>query len=80
MIDELFPSARYIHYQTNEALSSNSAEAEDLELYMTNIRTGVDPYSGREEDIGVYEKHLGTVDMLKDLLWTTEIPVTVGDI
>lgn len=80
MLNRLFPSARYIHYQTNEALSSNSADAEDLELYMSNIRPGFDPYSKTEEDIIVYEKHLGTVDMLKDLSCNNEIPGTVGDI
>jgi hypothetical protein len=75
----LFPFARYIHYQTNEALSSNSAEAEDLELYMTNVRTGIDPYSKTQEEIGTYERHLGTVDMLKDSLWNTETPGAFGD-
>jgi hypothetical protein len=63
----LIELVRYIHYQMDEALSSNSAEAEDLDLYMANIRTGVGAYSEIEQDIGVYEKHMSTLDMLRDM-------------
>jgi hypothetical protein len=59
-------------------LSSNSAEAEDLDLYMANIRTGIDSSSKTEEDNSVYEKHIGASDMLGNLL-ITEIPTGINE-
>jgi hypothetical protein len=48
---------RYIHYQTNEAMSSNSAEAEDLDLYVASIRAALALDVEQQEEGGSSAKY-----------------------
>lgn len=48
----------YIHYQTDEAMASKSAEAEDVDLYIANIQTAREGYDGQRDDLSLYEAYL----------------------
>lgn len=52
------PNCRYIHYQTDEAMASKSAEAEDVDLYIANIQTAREGYDGQRDDLSLYEAYL----------------------
>jgi hypothetical protein len=49
---------RYIHYQTDEAMASKSAEAEDVDLYIANIQTAREGDVDQLDDLSVYEAYV----------------------